>query len=377
MTRGLQPTLRRVGPADAQALARLAATVAPSVLAGLPADGTAQWAQRLEALAEPADVALGLFSPDGRLQAYAQLRWWKARDRLRHMATLTQLIAAPDRRGKAALATLIEGLLGFTREALAVRRVEVMLDAATAWMSDVLVAAGFTCEATCPGRAAVHGRAEPQWLYGHVAPDVMAFPPAPPLPAPVRARRAKRAERGERAPKFTIRAASELDAEDITAIYTSRGTARGTLQHPWISADVWRERLAQNTRGARVHLVAEVARGARRTLVGSAGIMTVSDDPREKHVASLGIGVMDAWQGVGAGRALMTALLDHADQWAHYARVELHVYADNQRAIALYESLGFKREGVIRDSALREGGYADSIVMGRLHPRLHPGLQKD
>lgn len=367
MTRGLRSTLRRVGPADAEALAQLASTVPPSVLAGLPADGAAQWAQRLEALAEPADIALGLFAPDCTLHGYAQLRWWKERDRLRHMATLTQLIAAPDRRGQAALAKLIEGVLGFTREALAVRRVEVMLDAATVWMSDALIAAGFTCEATCPGRAAVHGRAELQWLYGCVAPDVMAFPPAPLLPAPVRA---KRGMRGERAPKFMIRAASELDAEDIAAIYASRGTARGTLQHPWLSPDVWRERLAQNTRGARVHLVAEIGRGARRTLVGSAGIMTVSDDPREKHVASLGVGVMDAWQGVGAGRALITALLDHADQWAHYARVELHVYADNQRAIALYESLGFEREGVIRDSALREGGYADSIVMGRLHPAL-------
>ncbi len=367
MTRKLRSTLRRVGPADAEALAGLASTVPPSVLAGLPLDGPEQWAQRLEALAEPADIALGLFAPDGTLHGYAQLRWWKARDRLRHMATLTQLIAPAGRRGEAALRELLAGVLGFTRAALAVRRVEVMLDAATAWMADTLVAVGFVREATCPGRAAVQGVAQTQWLYGHVVPDVMDFPAAPPLPAPVRA---KRRMRGERAPKFVIRAASELDAEDIAAIYASRGTARGTLQHPWISADVWRERLVQSARGARVHLVAEVARGARRALIGSAGIVPVSDDPREKHVASLGIGVMDAWQGVGAGRALMTALLDHADEWAHFGRVELHVYVDNQRAIALYESLGFVREGVIRCSALREGGYVDSIMMGRLHPRL-------
>lgn len=362
MTREPRSILRRVGPEDAEALARLASTVTPSVLAGLPLDGPAEWARRLEALAEPADIAIGLFAPDGRLQAYAQLRWWKARDRLKHLATLTQLIAAPDRRGRAALATLIQGMLGFTRDALAVRRVEVMLDAATAWMADALVAAGFVLEATCRGRAAVEGVAQTQWLYGHVAPEVMPFPSAPPLPAP------RPRTRGGREPRLVIRPATELDAEDITAVYTSRGTARGTLQHPWTSPDVWRERLAQNALGARVHLVAEVVRGARRTLVGSAGIVPVSDDPREKHVANLGIGVMDAWQGVGVGRALMAALLDHADHWAHYTRVELHVYADNQRAIALYESLGFLPEGVIRDSALREGGYVDSIVMGRLRP---------
>ncbi|MFN3630364.1 MAG: GNAT family N-acetyltransferase [Casimicrobiaceae bacterium] len=192
----------------------------------------------------------------------------------------------------------------------------------------------------------------------------MAFPAAPPLPEPGR--------RGgsERAPKVFIRPAGELDAEAIAAIYASTGTARGMLKHLWLSPDVWRERLAQDTRTARVHLVAEVVRGAWRRVVGSAAIVPVSDDPREKHVASLGIGVMDAWQGQGVGRALMKALLDHADHWAHHARVELHVFADNRRAIALYESLGFKREGTMRDSALREGGYVDSIVMGRLHPRL-------
>ncbi|MFN3630365.1 MAG: hypothetical protein ACK4XK_10000 [Casimicrobiaceae bacterium] len=128
MSRGLRPSVRRVGPEDAETLARLASTVPPSVLAGLPLDGPAQWAARLEALAEPADIALGLFSPDGRLRAYAQLHWWRARDRLRHKATLTQLIAPPGRQGEAALAGLVEGVLGFTREALGVRRVEVMLD---------------------------------------------------------------------------------------------------------------------------------------------------------------------------------------------------------------------------------------------------------
>ena len=47
-------------------------------------------------------------------------------------------------------------------------------------------------------------------------------------------------------------------------------------------------------------------------------------------------------------------------------RVELEVFADNARAIRLYESLGFEREGLKRRDVIRRGGYGDTVVMGRL-----------
>ena len=57
-----------------------------------------------------------------------------------------------------------------------------------------------------------------------------------------------------------------------------------------------------------------------------------------------------------------------ADRWAQVLRMELQVYADNARAIALYESLGFVREGLHRGYALRDGAYVDSLSMARMHP---------
>ena len=48
-------------------------------------------------------------------------------------------------------------------------------------------------------------------------------------------------------------------------------------------------------------------------------------------------------------------------------RIELGVYADNSRAIALYERFGFVHEGRHRGHALRDGEYVDTLTMARLH----------
>jgi putative acetyltransferase len=49
-------------------------------------------------------------------------------------------------------------------------------------------------------------------------------------------------------------------------------------------------------------------------------------------------------------------------------RIELTVYDDNARAIALYRKFGFEIEGRHRGYALRDGRYVDALTMARLHP---------
>ena len=44
-------------------------------------------------------------------------------------------------------------------------------------------------------------------------------------------------------------------------------------------------------------------------------------------------------------------------------RVELEVRTDNARAIALYDKIGFVREGLFRDSFFIDGEYFDAIAM--------------
>lgn len=83
-----------------------------------------------------------------------------------------------------------------------------------------------------------------------------------------------------------------------------------------------------------------------------------------RHVVQLTIVVHPGHTGRGYGRALML----HAIEWARRAegveKIELRVRSTNPRAIALYESLGFAREGVLRERIKLRDGYADDICMG-------------
>ena len=86
---------------------------------------------------------------------------------------------------------------------------------------------------------------------------------------------------------------------------------------------------------------------------------------RSRHSLYIVIGVLQAWSGQGAGRLLM----QHLERWAQSRamhRLELMVRVDNQRAIALYEKLGYAREGVLQHSLLIEGQYVDELSMAKL-----------
>ncbi len=87
---------------------------------------------------------------------------------------------------------------------------------------------------------------------------------------------------------------------------------------------------------------------------------------RRAHVARLALGVHEAWHGQGIGQALMAELLDLADNWLGLRRVELKVFVDNERAIALYRKYGFEVEVLQRASALRDGVLIDGYLMARL-----------
>lgn len=77
------------------------------------------------------------------------------------------------------------------------------------------------------------------------------------------------------------------------------------------------------------------------------------------------IGELDQ-QGKGYGDEAVCLLLRHAFSDLNLERVYLHVFATNQRAVKLYEHVGFVREGVLRRAAHIDGGYVDVVVMGIL-----------
>jgi RimJ/RimL family protein N-acetyltransferase len=84
--------------------------------------------------------------------------------------------------------------------------------------------------------------------------------------------------------------------------------------------------------------------------------------PIHAHAGVLGMGLLPPFRGQGHGRRLIEATLQAA-QSAGFSRVELTVHADNPRAIALYERIGFLREGIKRRATCIDGKFGDTIMM--------------
>ncbi len=81
-----------------------------------------------------------------------------------------------------------------------------------------------------------------------------------------------------------------------------------------------------------------------------------------RHCGTLGIGLLPEYRGMGLGRKLMDEAITRASQ-AGLLRVELEVYASNAPAIALYEKLGFEREGLKKRGRFIDGAYDDVVQM--------------
>jgi RimJ/RimL family protein N-acetyltransferase len=84
--------------------------------------------------------------------------------------------------------------------------------------------------------------------------------------------------------------------------------------------------------------------------------------PASGHVADLGLMVDVGHRRRGIGRALMAAAVEWAQQHG-ISKLELHVFPWNEPAIALYESLGYVKEGYRKNHYLRDGAYADAVLM--------------
>jgi putative acetyltransferase len=155
-----------------------------------------------------------------------------------------------------------------------------------------------------------------------------------------------------------IRAMEPADLPDITEAWNQPRAYAGTLQLPYTSLEARQQRHAAFAASTRLVAVID----------GKAiGMIFLSRfENRRSHVGSIGMAVHDAYAGRGVGTALMAAVIDLADNWLQLKRLELGVYADNARAIALYERFGFEREGLNRAYAWRDGAYADSLMMARL-----------
>jgi len=98
-------------------------------------------------------------------------------------------------------------------------------------------------------------------------------------------------------------------------------------------------------------------------IVGVAGFHAVD---RVNRNTSIGYWLAEPAQGRGTMTTVVRALLDHAFcEWGLH-RVEIHCAPENRRSRAIPERLGFREEGLLRETERVGGRYLDSIVYGLL-----------
>lgn len=151
------------------------------------------------------------------------------------------------------------------------------------------------------------------------------------------------------------------DREGLWELFNQEQYKRfATLSAPFDSpADVetWLDRLGTGN--------LEVVATIDATVVAFAGLYPLAG--RQSHSGWTSLAVHDEFHGRGIGTVLLKLILDSADVLAGLSRIQLNVFTDNERAIALYHSFGFRIEGRHENFACRDGTYVDAFTMARLN----------
>lgn len=159
---------------------------------------------------------------------------------------------------------------------------------------------------------------------------------------------------------WTLRAARPTDAAALARLFAAvRAEGRWLVTPPSaISEPGEAFFLGEMIAGAAtLALVAEADGEAVGNVLVSVDRSSISD-----HIGTLSIAIADAWRDVGMGGVLVRAALDWATQ-RDLVKVQLGVFPDNERAIAVYERAGFVREGLRRRQYRSGNAYRDEVLM--------------
>lgn len=99
-------------------------------------------------------------------------------------------------------------------------------------------------------------------------------------------------------------------------------------------------------------------------LIGDVAIMDM-DNPRNRG-GSFRIAIDTEFAGRGYGTEATCLMLDYGFGMLNLHRIELDVYTINQRASHVYEKVGFKQEGLKRQSWYYDHQFYDTIIMSIL-----------
>lgn len=161
--------------------------------------------------------------------------------------------------------------------------------------------------------------------------------------------------------RLLVRGVEERDQVGVHDLLTSTWVIEGTMRVPFSRRSDTAERLSPRPG---VHqLVAEVD----GEVAGFLELVTYPSEARHRHAGEINLVCTAArFARQGIGRRLMESAISLADDWLGLRRLGLIVFADNPGAFALYEQLGFRHEGTMRDYVYKRGEYVDAHVMSRI-----------
>jgi [ribosomal protein S5]-alanine N-acetyltransferase len=158
-----------------------------------------------------------------------------------------------------------------------------------------------------------------------------------------------------------------LEREDINQLYIFRNDYEITRQLGGFSSGFSHTALKEWLefhRQRNDEILWAIATKTDNLCIGHVGLYQIDYRVRK---AEFGILIGDKnKQGKGIGKSVSCAVLNYAFQQLNLHKVSLSVLATNERAIKLYQAIGFQKEGILRHDQFRDGQYVDSILMSCL-----------
>ena len=164
---------------------------------------------------------------------------------------------------------------------------------------------------------------------------------------------------------YTIRSAAEEDASELVAVRLQIDGETENMDRErgegFLDEAAFRELVRADSESERNLFLVAVANGRIVAFSRCQG----SSLKRLAHRVEFGVGVLQEYWGYGIGKQLLQESIAWADEQG-VKKMTLHVLETNEKAIGLYQRLGFETEGVLKqDKLLSDGSYYSTIVMGR------------
>jgi RimJ/RimL family protein N-acetyltransferase len=164
-------------------------------------------------------------------------------------------------------------------------------------------------------------------------------------------------------PNVVLRPPEKEDVPVIVPWVNDQEVTRGTRHYRPMTVACEEKWLAQVAESETSLVLGIVPRGTGQ-MIGLTGLHQMDFRCRKTEFGIL-IGAREEW-GKGYATEATRLMVEHAFQTLNFNRVMLHVYEFNERAIGIYERIGFRREGRLRQDFYRDGRYWDTLVMGLL-----------